>query len=88
MFVLPLLYKGWLSFCVSYARQVVELIIRLQVLNVISMRLIRRDDQEGYFDKNVRKIPNNISQIISNLLIKNILGIILKIFCKIISNKN
>ena len=32
-------FKGWLSLCMPYTRQVVELIIRLQVLNVISMRL-------------------------------------------------
>lgn len=49
MFGLPLLHKGWLYFCMPYARQVVELIIRLQALNVISMRLIRRDDQDGHF---------------------------------------
>ena len=44
-------FKGWLSFCMSYARQVVEIIIRLQALNVISMRLIRRDDQGGLLQK-------------------------------------
>jgi hypothetical protein len=38
-------FKGWLSLCMPYTRQVVELIILLQVLNVISMRLIHRDDE-------------------------------------------